>query len=235
MHIYKDKWQFPMCAGAIDGTDIPIIAPAVNHADYVNRKGYHSIVMQAVVDCKYLCRDVVVGWLGSVHDTRIFSNSGLNKKGDEKTLFDNDVSESIQGCDIQPLLLGDPVYPLLPWLVKGYPENTKTSNVKRHFNYMLSRARMTVENTFGRWKGRCQKFLKRVDMQVETLVNITVASCILHICALQNNVFLEDWQPDAIPFGQPPTLVIADGAWETDATDVRDALAQYFASEVPRV
>ena len=32
MRIYKDKWQFPMCTGAIDGTHIPIIAPVVDHA-----------------------------------------------------------------------------------------------------------------------------------------------------------------------------------------------------------
>lgn len=190
--------------------------------------------MQAVVDSKYLFRDVVVGWPGSVHDARIFSNSGLYKKGNERTLFSSDVSETIQGCDIQPLLLGDPAYPLLPWLVKDYPENSNTSDVERHFNYMLSRARMTVENTFGRWKGRFQKFLKRVDMQVETLVNIVVASCILHnICELQDNVFLEDWEPDVIPLGQPPAVAIVDAAATTDATDVRDALAQYFALEVP--
>ncbi|XP_068741748.1 putative nuclease HARBI1 [Montipora capricornis] len=234
MRIYKDKWQFPMWVGAIDGTHIPIIAPVVDHTEYVNRKGYHSIVMQAVVDSKYLFRDVVVGWPGSVHDARIFSNSGLYKKGNERTLFSSDVSETIQGCDIQPLLLGDPAYPLLPWLVKGYPENSNTSDVERHFNYMLSRARMTVENTFGRWKGRFQKFLKRVDMQVETLVNVVVASCILHnICELQANVFLEDWEPDVIPLGQPPAVAIVDAAATTDATDVRDALAQYFALEVP--
>ena len=86
--------------------------------------------MQAVVDSKYLFRDVVVVWPGSVHDARIFSNSGLYKKGNEDTLFlSSDVSETIQGCDIQPLLLGDPTYPLLPWLVKGYPENSKTPDV----------------------------------------------------------------------------------------------------------
>ena len=96
MRIYKDKWQFPMCAGAIDGTHIPIIAPVVDHADYVNRKGCHSIVMQAVVYSKYLFRDVVVGWPGSVHDARIFSNLGLYKKGNEDNLFSSDVSETIQ-------------------------------------------------------------------------------------------------------------------------------------------
>ena len=54
MQIYKEKWQFPICAGATDGIHIPIIAPAADHSDYVNRKGYHSIIMKAVVDSKYL-------------------------------------------------------------------------------------------------------------------------------------------------------------------------------------
>ena len=67
-----------------------------------------------------------------------FSNSGLLKKGNEGTLFSTDVNETMQGCDIQPLFLGDPAYPLLPWLVTGYPENSNTSDDERHFNYMLS-------------------------------------------------------------------------------------------------
>jgi hypothetical protein len=52
--VYKERWGFPMCCEAIDRTHIPIIAPTENHADYVNRKGYQSIVMQAVVDSNYL-------------------------------------------------------------------------------------------------------------------------------------------------------------------------------------
>jgi len=67
-------------------------------------------------------------------------------------------------------------------------------------------------------------------MQVETIVYVVVASCILHnICELQGNVFLEDWEPDVIPLGQPPTVAIVDAGARNDATDVRDALAQNFA------
>lgn len=31
---FRDRWGFPQCAGAIDGTHVPIIAPHVNRADY---------------------------------------------------------------------------------------------------------------------------------------------------------------------------------------------------------
>ena len=98
MRIYNDNWQFPMCAGAIDGTHIPIIAPLVDQASYVNWKGYHSIVMQAVEHSKYLFQDIVVGWLGSVHDTQIFSNSGLYKKRNEGSRFGSDVTKPYEGA-----------------------------------------------------------------------------------------------------------------------------------------
>ena len=57
MNLYKQRCGFPICAGAIDGTHIAIQAPAENYIHYVNRKNYHSLVMQAVVDCQYLFRD----------------------------------------------------------------------------------------------------------------------------------------------------------------------------------
>ncbi|CAB4038253.1 Hypothetical predicted protein, partial [Paramuricea clavata] len=99
---YEQKWGFPMCAGAIDGTHIPIIAPTESHVEYVNRKGFHSIVMQACVDCNYLFRDVVVGWPGSVHDARVLSNSAIYKQGNEGKLFTTDLTKEINGEEIPP-------------------------------------------------------------------------------------------------------------------------------------
>lgn len=59
-----------------------------------------------------------------------------------------------------------------------------------------------------------------------------VASCILHnICELKRDAFLEEWlediqnaveQPDIIP------LAIIERQTETDATNIRDALALFF-------
>lgn len=47
---FKQTWGFPQCGGAIGDTHIPITAPSNNAKDYVNRKGSHSIILQAVVD-----------------------------------------------------------------------------------------------------------------------------------------------------------------------------------------
>lgn len=41
---------YPQCAGAIGGTHIPIAPPRDNPDHYVNEKGWHSVILQAVVD-----------------------------------------------------------------------------------------------------------------------------------------------------------------------------------------
>ena len=225
---YKEKWGFPMCAGAIDGTHIPISTPQQNHASYINRKSYHSIVMQALVDCSYLFRDIVVGWPGSVHDARVFSNSQLYTLGCSGRLFPPDMKEEILGKEIHPVILGDPAYPMLNWLLKGYPENVNTPRIQRRFNYRLSRARMTVENTFGRWKGRFPRFSKRLDMEVAGAVEVVAAACVIHnICEMRKEPYFEEWLQEG--FEQPGEEVIQDERIDEQAgSDVRDTLAAFF-------
>jgi len=65
------------CAGAIDGTHVPVRAPAMNHTDYYNRKRWYSIIVQGVFDHKNLFHNINCGWPGSVH---ILANSALFQK-----------------------------------------------------------------------------------------------------------------------------------------------------------
>lgn len=46
---FRDRC-YPQCAGAIGGTHIPIAPPRENPDHYLNRRGWHSVVLQAVVD-----------------------------------------------------------------------------------------------------------------------------------------------------------------------------------------
>ena len=34
---FKEKWDFPQCAGSIDGSHFPVTPPLMNHIDYYNR------------------------------------------------------------------------------------------------------------------------------------------------------------------------------------------------------
>ena len=207
----------------------------IEHADYVNRKGYHSVVMQAVVDCKYVFRDIVIGWPGSVHDARVLSNSEIFKIGEQNKLLPEDYHVNVGGKLIGPVILGDPAYPLLPWLLKPYPEKLNTIRQHRRFNYRLIRARVTVENAFGRWRGRFRRFLKRVDMDISNLIIVLAASCILHnICEMNNEEILLHWLEESsqatATFPQPDPLDNTHA--QDDSVSIRDHFANYFMSAV---
>ena len=146
----------------------------------------------------------------------------------ENKLFPGIQAKQIHDQDIFPFLIGDPAYPLLSWLMKPYPENSSTPMIERGFNYSLSRARMTVKDTFGRWKGRFFCFSKRVNKRVSSLLNLTKASCILHnLCEIQNNSFRPEWEQTKSSF-QEPTVSGDQGIERTDSEDVRTTLAEYF-------
>ena len=117
-----------------------------------------------------------IGWPGRVHDARVFANLSLYERGQNRTLLP-DWTKQIAGHDVPIALLGDPAYLLLPWLMKAYPNNGHLSHEQKCFNYRLSKARVVVEHSYGRLKGRWRK---RLDVDVGDVSELRTSCCLLH-------------------------------------------------------
>lgn len=114
----KRKQNIENVIGAIDGTHIKIQKPKHNQDSYINRNGYHSLLMQAVVNDKKQFIDVYCGEPGSLHDARLLRKSLLysNAFDNENELFYGDM-----------FLLGDSAYPSLNWIVPPFKDTGNLS------------------------------------------------------------------------------------------------------------
>ena len=56
--------EFPGVLGAIDGSHIPIRTPTEHQENYINRKGFHSVILQAVYNARMHFLDVFVAGQG---------------------------------------------------------------------------------------------------------------------------------------------------------------------------
>ena len=108
--------------------------------------------MQAVGDFRGRFLDINIGWPGKVHDARVIINSSFYRKASTGSMVP-DWSKTCGGVRVPLLVLGDPAYPLLPWLMKPYIETPNSTDSECKYNYRQSRARMVVENAFARLNG----------------------------------------------------------------------------------
>ena len=171
------------------------------------------MILQGVVDHSYRFIDVNIGWPGSVHDARVFSHSSIYKKITEHTLLP-DCTITVNGVSIPLYLLGDSAYPLQIWLMKPFTHGTVLTAQQKTFNYRICRARIVVENSYGRLKARWRRLMKRNDMNIDNISHAITAACILHnICEIHGESFNEAWlreiQPDS-SFPQPSSTT-SDG------------------------
>ncbi|XP_041955269.1 protein ANTAGONIST OF LIKE HETEROCHROMATIN PROTEIN 1 isoform X2 [Alosa sapidissima] len=226
---FNNRWRMPQCVGAIDGSHIPIIAPEEYPRDYFNRKGWHSIILQGVVDGKGLFWDVCVGYAGSVHDARVLRQSHLwGQLSDGELLGQN--KKIISGINVGHYLIGDPAYPLQNWLMKSFSDTGRLSPEQRTYNYRLSSARSAVEMAFGRLKGRWRCLLKRNDCKLELSKKMTLTCCVLHnICEEHGDRYIEDCRDRQLDI-QPPNQVLPEHV-EQEGADIRAALMNYFSIE----
>ena len=80
-------------------------------------------LFRPLLTVKDLFLDFATGYLGSIHDARVYGNSSLYLRASNGDILKEPV-ERIGITDIQPYLVGDSAYPISPWRMKPYPKAT---------------------------------------------------------------------------------------------------------------
>ena len=130
----------PRIIGCIDGSHAQVHPKRSKQEYYINRKGYCSVVLSAVVDPRGLFMSIDTGYCGRMGDSRILQLSPLWKNAYE--IFGK------YGFQIY----GDAAYPLREWLLVGYRNRYSLNAMQAHFNRCGTRARLIVEAAFGKLK-----------------------------------------------------------------------------------
>ena len=184
--VQQSHRELPHVAGFIDGTHIKVMPQSALEKVYsYNRKGTHSIVLQAIVDREGRFLNTFVGYLGRVHDARVFCTSPIAAAIADVPERDSLLREPF-------VLLGDAAYPLTSWLVTPYP--TESTLAHKTFNFVHSSARMAVERAFGKLKAQWAILHVNRMYGPQAMVSICTALCILHNITIDVD---EDgaWQP----------------------------------------
>lgn len=184
---FQNLHQIPYVVGAVDGSHIPIIAPRLHAADYYNRKGFHSILLQGVVSSKCLFWDYDIGWAGSMHDANLWARS--------------DIGKYCEAGSLSPYaLVGDAAYPCRPWMLAPYKGHKDgLSREEYHWNFVQSSTRMCVERAFGMLKGRWRILLKRMDVHLKSVPELVTVCLLLHnMCIIfGDNFWKTEWMQEA--------------------------------------
>lgn len=177
---FEEEWNFPNCIGALDGKHIMMDCPKNAGSAYYNYKGFHSIVLLAVCDARYCFTMLDIGYFGSTNDASVLSNSGFGQLFEEHPTELHLPSPSPHGDKNLPyVLVGDDIFPLKPWLMKPYPGKNLLES-ERVFNYRLSRARRTIENSFGILAAKWRIFRRPIRGNVDLVTKIAQAAVCLH-------------------------------------------------------
>uniref|UniRef100_A0A8C9WQ70 DDE Tnp4 domain-containing protein n=1 Tax=Sander lucioperca TaxID=283035 RepID=A0A8C9WQ70_SANLU len=172
------------------------------HCDYFNRKGWHSIIPQGVVDGKGLFWNVFAGLPGSLHDARVLRLSTLWELASRGNYFPAS-TRNIGGVNAGYYILGDFAYPLQNWLLKPFHDT----------------GRLKAENLI-----YSKKNLQEMT-DVELVKSMVLTFCALHnLCETHGEAYDNDW--DASVAAEP--VVALSQVAEEEGRDVREGLMHFF-------
>lgn len=169
--LWSERYRFPNAIGVIDCTHVRIPKFQEFGDEYINRKGYPSINVQATCNAQEIFTSVDCQWPGSVHDSRIFKNSNIY----------NILKNSTEEC----VLLGDDGYSISPWVMT--PWRTPATQEQQNYNNVFCRERVIIERCFGQLKARFPVLQYKIRNKVEKIPSTIIACVVLHNIAKHLN------------------------------------------------
>lgn len=222
---FEQRYGIPQLAGVIGAFHVAILPPNERTGQYYNTKGWHSVVLQAVVDSDRCFWDLNIGSPGNSSDGQVLLTSELYEWGTEGSLFPN-ITKYVDGKEAPLHLLGPRSYPLLPWLMTPFSDQSRPERAE--LNKQFSSALSAAKVAFGHLKGRWCCLLKRNDADLSFLPTLIAACCTLHnICESRGDPFHEHWLEEAAEeeLEQPSECEEDEVEPETASEEMRDALA----------
>lgn len=139
----------------------------------------------AVCDANSRFININVGGYGSEHDSAVFEKSKFGQllKNNQLNLPE---SSMVGGVQMPYVFISDDAFPIGPHLIKPYPKSTPNP-MEQTFNRRLSRARLTIEKSFGMLSNRFLIFQKLIHIEPEKVKLIATALCILHNILIDRN------------------------------------------------
>lgn len=204
---WQNRFRFPTCIGALDCTHVRIQKPGPPHGDeYVNRKNFASINVQATCNDREIFTSVDASWPGSVHDSRVWKNS---------------LARQAMSNSVNCVLLADSGYGIEPWLMTPY--RNPVGERQNAYNRLLKSERVIIERCFGQLKRRFPilQYVNRVKLN--RIPNTIICCFILHNIAkyLQDDDFPEDGREEAFDQGED----LAEGEVRIRGRRIQEQLA----------
>nr|CAI5829049.1 unnamed protein product [Callosobruchus analis] len=240
---FQERWNFPHCLGSTDGKHVNIQAPHGSGSLFYNYKRHFSIILLGACDAYYKFTYVDIGAYGSQSDGGVLKNSVFGQRMENNNM-NIPMDKCLPGINIvMPYFFGE-------YIMRPFP-GQQLSNTQKIFNYILSRARQVIENTFGIMVSRWRILRTPINAKVENIDNIVKAIVTLH------NYCQTELSGPGNDIYCPPNFVDRDGeengGWRAEQESlpsvgrlganvakrfvygIRNTLAHYFLSDEGKV